>query len=168
MKRFGLVLISVFLFGYGAMAQKQLVLLDRGHVVGRYAEGQYFRCVLKKKHRKTEGHIIELNDFSMITSSDTIQFRDILKVDIHKHRPFRWNTGVGGLLFLGGILYFSVDRANAAIGVNSSDLPESVWLPSSIMTVAGAALIFIRPRYTRVNTGVFLHTVDYNSPYYYK
>ncbi len=166
MKRWILVIV-LGLFYQISYCQKQLVLLDRGNVVGRYAEGQYFRCVLKKNHRHVEGHIVELNEFSMITSTDTIKFHDILKVDIHKHRPFRWSSGVGGLLFLGGIFYFAIDRANAAIGVNSNDIPQYVWLPSALLTSAGAALIFIRPRYTRVNTGVFLHTVDYKSPYYY-
>jgi len=162
----GISIIVLLLFSLVAFSQKQVVLLDRGTVVGRYAEGQYFRCVLKKNHRHVEGHIVELNDFAMITTNDTIKFHDILKVDIHKHRPFQWSSGVGGLLFLGGILYFTVDRANAAIGVNSNDIPQSVWLPSALLTAAGAALIFIRPRYIRVNTGVFLHTVDYTSPYY--
>ncbi len=166
MKNGILTIAGLFYFLLPGLSQKQLVMLESGNVVGRYSEGQYFRCVLKKNHRHTEGHIIELHDFSMITSSDTIKFQDILKVDIHKHRPFRWNSGVGGLLFISGILYFGIDRANAAIGVNSSDLPQYVWVTSSILTGVGAAMIFIRPRYTRVNTGVFLHTVDYTSPYY--
>lgn len=60
-----------------SFSQKQLVLLHRGDIVARFGEGQYIRLILKKNHRHTEGHIVELYDFSMITSSDTIQFKDI-------------------------------------------------------------------------------------------
>ncbi len=165
--------IVVFIFGFflisiTGFSQKQLIVIKHGTVVARFAEGQYLRCVLKKKHRHTEGHILELNDFSMIASSDTIQFRDIERIDMRKQRgPVRWNSGVGGLLFVSGILYIGLDRLNSGIGVNTSPLDASVLNTSLIMTSVGAALIFIRPKYQRVNSNGFtLHTIDYNSPFY--
>lgn len=161
-----MLLICFFCFSNSAFSQKQLVLLKHGNVAARFTEGEYFRCVLKKNHRYTEGHIVELSDFSMITSSDTIKFLDILKIDIHKHRPFRWNSGVGGLLFLGGLIYIAVDQLNTAIGVHpSGSTGDQLYIPLIISGV-GAALIFIRPRYQHVNKGYFLHTIDYTSPFY--
>ena len=166
MKAITIFIVGLFWVSTEGFSQKQLVLLKRGNVIARFAEGQYFRCVLKKNHRYTEGHIVELNDFSMITSSDTIKFQDILKIDIHKHRPFRWNSGVGGFLFLGGLIYIGIDQLNAAIGVHSSSLTSDQLYPPLIITGVGAALIFIRPRYQHVNNGYFLHTIDYTSPFY--
>lgn len=166
LKTFFLLFICLTCFSNSAFSQKQLVLIKQGNVVARFAEGQYFKCVLKKNHRHTEGHIVELNDFSMITSSDTIKFQDILKIDIHKHRPFRWNSGVGGLLFIGGLGYLGLDRLNSSIGIGSSSLDNSVLYTSLIASSVGAALIFVRPRYQHVNMGYFLHTVDYTSPFY--
>jgi hypothetical protein len=165
-KKISLLIFGLLAFSEITFSQKQLVLIKRGNVIARFAEGQYFRCVLKKSHRKTEGHIIELSDFSMITSSDTIKFQDILKIDIHKHRAFRWNSGVGGLLFIGGLGYLGLDRLNSSIGIGSSSLDNSVLYTSLIASGVGAAVIFIRPRYQHVHMDYFLHTIDYTSPFY--
>lgn len=147
-------------------SQKQLIILKNGHVQARFTEGQYLRCVLKKNHRYTEGHIIELYDFYMITSSDTIPFKDILKVNIKKNRgPARWNSGVGGLLFIGGLIYLGVDQLNVAIGINAASTPAEFYVPLMISGV-GAAMIFIRPKYKRINGIQYLHTIDYRSPFY--
>jgi len=160
--------ISFLLTGLLAptFAQKQLVVLKNVRVQAAFKEGEYLRMVLKKKHRHAEGHIIELYDFFMITSNDTIQFKDILKINIKKHRgPVRWKNGVGGLLFLGGLLYLTIDQLNVAIGINSSASPEEVYIPLAVSGV-GAAMVFIRPKYKRLNGIQYLQTVDYRSPFY--
>lgn len=147
-------------------SQKQLIILKNGHVQARFTEGQYLKCVLKENHRHTEGHIIELYDFYMITSSDTIPFKDILKVNIKKNRgPARWNSGVGGLLFIGGLIYLGVDQLNVAIGINAASTPAEFYVPLMISGV-GAAMVFIRPKYKRINGIQYLHTIDYRSPFY--
>ena len=162
-----LVFVSIlFCISTHLFSQKQLIILKNGHVQARFTEGQYLRCVLKKNHRHTEGHIIELYDFYMITSSDTIQFKDILKVNIKKNRgPAKWSSGVGGLLFLGGLIYLSVDQLNVAIGINAASTPAEFYVPLMISGV-GAAMIFIRPKYKRINGIQYLHTIDYRSPFY--
>ncbi|MBI1766790.1 MAG: hypothetical protein HY015_02680 [Bacteroidetes bacterium] len=158
---------TFFIFlSISALSQKQLVILKNGHVQAAFKEGEYMRFVMKKNHRHTEGHIIELYDFYMITSSDTIQFKDILKVNIKKNRgPARWNKGLGGLLFVGGIIYLGVDQLNVAIGINSSSTPAELFTPMVISSV-GAAMVFIRPKYKRLNGIQYLQTVDYRSPFY--
>jgi small nuclear ribonucleoprotein (snRNP)-like protein len=163
---FSLAFMLVLVAG-NSLAQKQLVLIKKGTTIAQYAEGQYIRLKLKNGKR-TEGHILELDPFSMITSSDTIQFSDIRKVDIRKQRKFNVSSGIGGLLFLGGILYISLDRLNSSIGKGPPELDSSVLNTSVIMTTVGAALIFIKPRYIRVNYKVNLRTVDYNSNFYKK
>ncbi|MBS1682064.1 MAG: hypothetical protein JST48_10150 [Bacteroidetes bacterium] len=158
------LLTSFFLY-----SQKELIVLKRGHVVAQYAEGEYFKCVLKKKHRHTEGHILELNNFSMITSSDTIAFKDIDRIDIRGHRgPPAWNRGVGGLLFMGGLIYLGIDQLNAAIGVHSASLtPTQLYTPLAISGV-GAMMVFIRPKYLKIKYDMFIHTIDYKSPFFQK
>ena len=160
------LVILVIGVSFKLFSQKQLIILKNGHVQARFTEGQYLRCVLKKNHRHTEGHIIELYDFHMITSSDTIQFKDILKVNIKKNRgPARWSSGVGGLLFLGGLIYLGVDQLNVAIGINSASTPAEFYVPLMISGV-GAAMVFIRPKYKRINGIQYLQTIDYRSPFY--
>ncbi len=162
------ILATTFLFfvSVGAFAQKQLVILKNGHVQALFKEGEYLRMVLKKKHRHAEGHVIELYDFYMITSNDTLQFKDILKINIKKHRgPVRWKNGIGGLFFLGGMLYLGVDQLNVAAGINGASTPAEVYIPLAISGV-GAAMVFIRPKYKRLNGIQFLQTIDYKSPFY--
>ncbi len=146
-------------------AQRHLVLLKRGNTIAQYAEGQYIRLKLKNGKR-SEGHILELSPFSMITSSDTIQFQDIRKIDIRKQRKFNVMTGVGGLFFVGGILYVGLDRLNSTIGTTPKDLDPTTLAVCAGLTTVGAAIIFIKPRYIRVNYKVSIRTVDYGSTLY--
>ncbi len=160
-------LVGVLVLSSNAFSQKQLIVLKRGSVVAHFTEGQYFKCVLRKSHRHTEGHILELSDFSMITSSDTIKFQDIEKIDMRKQRAsIGWSSGVGGFMFLGGLLYLGIDQLNAAIGIHSSDLTPAQLYPPVIISAVGAALVFIRPRYKHVGLGYYFRTVDYTSPFY--
>jgi hypothetical protein len=158
--------VVCFCISHSLFSQKQLVILKNGHVQALFKEGEYMRMVLKKNHRHVEGHILELYDFYMITSNDTIKFKDILKIDIKKHRgPAQWNRGVGGLLFAGGLVYLAVDQLNVAIGIHSAGSADEVYVPL-IVSAVGAAMVFIRPKYKRLNGIQFLQAIDYKSPFY--
>ncbi len=148
-------------------SQRQLVIIKNGHVRASFKEGEYLRFVLKKKHRHTEGHIVELGDFSMITSNDTVMFKDILKINIKKHRgPARTANGIGGVLFLGGIVYMAVDQLNVALGINEQNSTPAEWIVPFAAIGVGAAMIFIRPKYMSITGVQYLQTVDYTSPFY--
>ena len=148
-------------------SQKQLVVLKNGKVRAWFKEGQYVRFVLKKNHRHAEGHIVELSDFSMITSNDTVKFKDIQKINIKKHRgSAAVSTGIGGLLFLGGIVYMAVDQLNVAAGINEQNNTAAEWIVPIACIGVGAAVIFIRPKYLQLNGIQYLQTVDYTSPFY--
>ncbi len=162
------LLFCFFLFSKISFSQKQVILIRGGTIIARFNEGQYFKCVLKKNHRYTEGHIIELNDFSMITSKDTIQFKDILKVDVSKQRHAVFTKILGSALLIGGRGYIGLDRLNYAVNnIGDGTLDNSVLTTSSVLAGAGIALLLIRPsKYQHVNEGYFLHTIDYTSPFF--
>ena len=61
----------LLLLSFSVQAQKQLVLLKRGKPVGNFQEGVYIYLQLKDGTR-SEGHIVELLEFTIITSNDTI------------------------------------------------------------------------------------------------
>jgi len=159
-------LAGMFLISMASFSQKQLVVLKNGKVRASFQEGTYIRFVLKKNHRHTEGHIVELNDFSMITSNDTVRFKDIYKINIKKHRGPARATGIGGLLFLGGIVYLAVDQLNVASGINAQNDTPAEWIVPIAAIGVGAAMIFIRPKYLKLNGVQYLQTVDYTSPFY--
>jgi len=141
--------------------------MKNGNVRAAFKEGEYIRFVLKKDHRHTEGHIVELYDFYMITSNDTVKYKDIYKINIKKHRgPARTSNGIGGLLFLGGIVYLAVDQLNVASGVNAQNDTPAEWIIPIAAIGVGAAMIFIRPKYMKINGIQYLQMVDYASPFY--
>jgi hypothetical protein len=147
-----------------SQAQKQLIFMRRGQVVARYTEGEEIKCVLKNKKR-TRGFIVELEDFRMITSNDTINFLSIKKLDTRKHNPIDARKGLGGLLFIGGIVYLSVDQLNGALGYSKPGWDRSDWT-ALIATGVGAAILFIRPKYKALKPGTIIRAIDHRSPFY--
>jgi hypothetical protein len=159
-------LLPLFLFlAITASAQKQLVLLKRGNPIRHFTEGAYIHVIMKDGTRK-EGVIIELSEFSMITTGDTIQFNKIHKVGIPKGQRRGIAPMLGGLLLAAGVVYFSIDMINSALGYNTAGIDPTVATRSAILVTVGGALFFIRPKYDRVNNGTFLRTVDYKSKFY--
>lgn len=158
------LLICFGLSSLAALGQKQLVFLKHETVIARFAEGEYFKCVLKN-NKKKQGYILELTEFSMITNAyDTIPFISIAKVETKKIRSHRVG-GVGGFMLVAGLGYIALDQLNSLIGSTKGEFNSS-YITALSVSAAGAALLFIKPKYTKVKRGVVMRTVDYHSPYY--
>lgn len=158
-----LLIVVGCLFLQQAFAQKQLVFLKRETVVARYTEGDYFRCKLKNGEYR-EGRIIALREFAIITTNDTLAFSQLGKVRL-KPQKTSVTSGIGGALFVGGILYFTIDQFNTLFVDGQKGIDSGVVKASLIMTSAGAALIFIKPKYRKA-WKYRLRTIDYTSPFY--
>ncbi|MBL7847452.1 MAG: hypothetical protein JNL40_08295 [Cyclobacteriaceae bacterium] len=148
-----------------SFAQKQLVLLKNGKPVGRFTEGEYIHFIMKDGSNR-EGKIVELMEFSVITSNDTVQFNKIHKIGIPKGQRRGIAPLFGGLLLGAGVTYLTIDLVNSALGYNTSGVDQDVVKASAVMISVGSILFFIRPKYRRVNEGTFLRTVDYKSKFY--
>jgi hypothetical protein len=156
--------LPFFLAASFCSAQKQVIFLQNNNVLARFTEGDRFKFKLKNRERK-EGFIYELTDFSLITSGlDTISFLSIKKVRIKSQGKVNVSKGVGGLLFIGGLLYIAVDQANSLVGSTNSSF-DSTDDTALALAGVGAAILFIKPRYKRVSLGVVIRTIDYRSPY---
>ena len=152
---------------YSTQAQKQLVFFKHGAVAYRFMEGSDFKCVLKN-HQRKEGFIVELDDFSMITSNDTITFQSISRIYGEGIRTINVTTGIGGLLFIGGLGYVAVDQLNAALGYTPAGFDQTDR-NALIIAGIGALILFVKPRSQRVDRGnMMIRTIDYKSPYYLK
>ena len=149
---------------FEADAQKQLVFLSHGNVIARYTEGSYFSCQLKNRQRK-EGFIVKLDEFSMITSNDTIPFLSIGKVNRKGFNKRSLRNGIGGLLFVGGIGFIVVDQINAALGYSPTGWDQSDRT-ALIIAGIGAVMVYLKPQFLRVSPGIIIRTIDYKSPYY--
>jgi len=84
----GLVLsfCSLFFLAVKVFRKNNWLFLKNGHLRASFKEGELSSFCIKEGSSPCEGHIVELNSFSMITSNDTVQFKDIMKIDIRKHR----------------------------------------------------------------------------------
>ncbi len=165
----GIRLAMLFLFFSGSLftgsyGQKQLVFLKHGNVAARFYEGSYFKCVLNNGSHK-EGIIMKLDEFSMLTSQDTISFLSIGKMDIKSQHRLDVQSGIGGLFFLGGLIYLAVDGANKALGYTAGGFDQGDAYALAFAG-AGAAVIFIKPRYLRLTDGTVIRTIDRDSQYY--
>ena len=139
--------------------------MNRGNVVDRMEEGGYIRLILKNGIRK-EGSIVELSEFSMITTNDTIPFNTIKKVKHTKKVRGNLVKDIGYIFIIAGVSYITLDRINHALGYNPGDLQPSVVRTSVILTATGTIILLLQPRYTRVNSGIYLRTIDYKSSMY--
>lgn len=160
------ILFCLLLCSVSAVAQKQLILLRNDHVVGRFTEGEYLRAVMRDGSKR-EGIIIELHEFLAITSNDTIPFNKIDKIEIPKGKR-RGISPLFGSLMLGiGVTLIGIDALNSATGHTASGgIDPQIAKTSAILIAAGSILVFIKPKYRRVNNGTFLRTIDYKSRWY--
>lgn len=146
------------------LAQKQMVMIRHDEVVARFKEGDYVKVKLKNGQKK-EGAIVELNEFDMVTTSDTILFTKIWTIrNIETKRSF--SSGIGGLLFVGGVMYFTIDRLNSAFGYNPAPIDPTVVKTSAILAGSGLTLILLNPRAAKAKPGTSIRTIDYTSVFY--
>ena len=160
------IALSIFFFlliNFCAIAQKQLVFLQHGKIVARYTEGDNYKFKLKNG-KKANGFIVELKDFSIITSNDdTIGFQSIGK--IRGMKRIGALTKIGRILFFAGVGYVVVDQLNGALGYGKKGF-DNADRNGLIVGGIGAGMLFIRPRYQRIKPGTLIRTIDYKSPYY--
>jgi hypothetical protein len=145
-------------------SQKQLVLVKRESVVVRFTEGEYLRCKLKNKQKK-EGKILELTDTQVITSNDTLALTSIESLNVKRKRKVDVTRGIGGLLFIGGLGYFTIDQINRLVVKGAEDFDEKGAIISLSVAATGAAILFIKRPYKKVY-GHTLKTIDYTSRLY--
>ena len=139
--------------------------MKHGNVIARFTEGDRFTFKLKN-HALKEGYITELNDFSMVTSLlDTISFQSIEKINIKGQHRRSFTKSLGRALLVGGLGYIIIDQVNSLIGSTASGFDDSDKR-ALVAASVGAGLLFIKPKYLKVNRGVAIRTIDYHSPYY--
>jgi len=160
------IVLCLLICSVSAVAQKQLILLRNDHVVGRFTEGEYLRVVMKDGSKR-EGVIIELLEFSAVTSNDTVPYNKIDKVGIPKDQRRGIAPLLGGLMMAVGVTFIGVDALNSATGHTAKGgIDPQIAKTSAVLIAAGSLLMFIKPKYQRVNNGTFLRTIDYKSRWY--
>lgn len=163
MKLLGLALLTLPL---SVFSQRQLVIIRGDRPVAWFTEGNMIDFVLKKGGGKRYERIVELSEFSMITSGDTIMLNEIGKIKTKNRKGEDFARGFGGLFFVGGLVLLGVETLNSATGYSSPEIDAPVVKVSLGLMAVGTLLVLLHPRYERMGYRVILRSVDYKSPFY--
>ena len=157
-------LVITLLLGVPGLAQRQLVLVSRDEVVLRFREGDRFHTKLDNQRLEHWGFVVEINEFSLITSQDTIPLRRIHKV-LLPGKPLIYK--IGKILVGVGVGYFLIDQLNyTLVQHNDPGLDPYVWKPAVIMASAGLPLMLFRKKWKKISKGVKLISVGRDSNFY--
>lgn len=163
MRRLVLGLLAWLIFSYGH-AQRQLILMGGDELVHRFKKGDTFRTILKGDKTEHWGFLVEINEFSVLTSRDTIDLREIKKV-LLPGKPLAHK--IGSTLVTVGVGLFVIDQVNYTI-VQGNDLSiDSGIAKASITLVAtGLPLLFIKKKWAKPKGGLKLISVGRDSRFY--
>ncbi len=157
MKAIRAILIVLFsAFAAGSWAQTQLVLLNGEKVLARFGEGQAFSYKLKKSKGFAIGYIVKVNEFSVVTSYDTIPFSAIDRISLTGGNALRYQRTsflnlLGSALLYAGVVYFAVDEVNSEVVHGYGfDSDRAVWEPALILAGSGIILRLIRKKSQRL------------------
>jgi hypothetical protein len=147
-------------------AQTQLVLLHGDRVLARYSPGQAFTYKLKKTKGFLVSYIIEVREFSVVTSYDTIPFSKIERIGLTGRNQSFLNH-LGYALFIVGVGYFAVDEINSLLVEGYGfDNDPNVWEPALILATSGVILRLIRKKSQRLIYPAKLLAAPPGSPFY--
>ena len=160
-------IISLFmLLNVSLMAQHQLVLLNGNSIDHYFMPGETFRTKLRNEKLEHWGFIVEVSEFQVITSQDTIDISRIRKV-LLPGRPLI--NKIGKTLITIGAAYMFIDQFNwVVIQKQNPSVDENVWKPSVALVGAGIPLLFFKKKWSKIKRGTHLISVDRKSKFYIK
>ena len=158
----GLLMVLAF----PVFSQYQLVILKGDRVISRIHSGTTFDVRRKGSTETLHGFLVEADEFTFITSRDTIAIRQVDAISAGKRRTF-WSV-LGTAMMDMGIGYLLIDQVNRYIvhGGRTEQDP-SVWKTAGVLVGAGFPLSKARRKWDRPGRGaVRLLSVDYRSRFY--
>jgi hypothetical protein len=173
MNRVSAVFMAALIFaGSASLAQTQLVLLNGEKVMARFAEGQAISYKLKKSKGFVVGYIARINEFSFVTSYDTVPFSKIESVSLTggnalKYRRTSFLNLIGSALLTAGVVYFAADEINSELVHGYGfDSDRAAWEPAVILAGSGIILRLIRKRSQRLRYPARLLQAPPGSPFW--
>ncbi len=149
-----------------SLGQQQLVVLKGDRVVQRIHAGTMFDVRRKDSRPVLHGFLVEADEFSFITSRDTVSIREVGAISTGRRKTF-WSV-LGSLMFTSGAGYLVVDQFNRYV-VNGGRTPqdEMVWRTAGVLIGIGFPLSKAKRRWDRPGRGnVRLLSVDFSSRFY--
>jgi hypothetical protein len=158
------VLLVLFLDFGVSVAQRQLVLVSGDKVVYRFTKGDNFKSKLKSEKTEHWGFLVEISEFSIITSQDTIELKKIRKV-LLPGRPLPHKIGV--TLVKVGVGLFVIDQVNQTlIQHNDFNIDTGIAKTSIALAGAGLPLLLFKKNWKKLEGGMRLMSVGRDSRFY--
>jgi hypothetical protein len=156
--------ITVWIISGSAFGQRQVVLMAGDDVVHRFKKGDTFRTVLKGDKAEQWGFLVEIDEFSVITSQDTVDIQKIKKVLLPgKPKIHRF----GKKLVTAGIGLFIIDQLNyAVIQGNDPSIDSGVTKASIALVTIGVPMVFIKKNWAKPKGRLKLISVGRDSRFY--
>lgn len=159
-----LFLVVAWGFSLHAFGQRQLVLMSGDELAHRFKVGDSFRTVIKGSKTEHWGFLVEINEFSVITSQDTIDLRKIRKV-LLPGKPKAYKIGV--TLITVGVGLFAIDQVNyTLVQGNDLNIDSGIARTSIALAATGIPLLFIKKKWAKPKGGLRIISVDRDSRFY--
>jgi hypothetical protein len=158
---FGLI---VYISVGSALGQRQVILLAGDEVVHRFKKGDSFKVRLVDDKSERWGFLVEINEFSVITSRDTIGLRAIKKV-LLPGRP-RIHR-LGKKLLTAGIGLFIIDQLNyVVLQGNDPNIDSGVAIASIAIVAAAIPMTLTKKNWAKPKRRLRLISVGRDSRFY--
>ncbi len=144
-------------------AQKQLLVLKRGHVIHVYRPGETIRLKRKDDENVTRSYVNNIFDYAVVLHQDTIPFQQIERLYINE--PSVMNK-VGGMLVVGGGGLLAIDQVNQLIQGNGLNLDQDISAVSLACVGVGLPMMLIRKKSQRLRYPYRLMMVKLGDPLY--
>jgi hypothetical protein len=156
--------IAIWLIFASVCAQRQVILLAGDEVVHRFKKGDTFRSILKGNKTEHWGFLVEINEFSVITSRDTIDLREIKKI-LLPGKPLAHR--IGSTLVKVGVGLFVIDQLNyTLIQGNDPGIDSGIAKTSIALVASGLPLLLFKKNWAKPKGGLKLISLGRDSRFY--
>lgn len=147
--RIELILLVLLLSGGDLMAQPQLALLRKDHVITRFKEGEQIRFKRKEEKGFTKALITGIYSGYFMLGEDTIYHHEIAKIDVSKKTITSFKVSpMGKGLIIAGVSLLLIDVFNTtAIQHDSYQLTDGVRNASLILVGLGTLAQVVNNNY---------------------
>jgi hypothetical protein len=156
--------LSVFTLLGSAFGQRQVILMSGDEVVHRFRKGDPFRVKLVDDKTEYWGYLVEINEFSVITSRDTIGLRGIKKVLLPGKPRIH---GLGIKLITAGVGLFIIDQLNyGVLQGNDPNIDSGVAIASIAIVAAALPMALTKKNWAKPKGRLRLISVGRDSRFY--
>lgn len=156
--------LLLFFSGTVLHAQRQLLILKKGHVMHRFYPGDDVYLKLKGSPDRIHSYLNNIMEDALVLQKDTIPFHKIERTYIYESE--RRNSN-GAKLMVAGVLLFGIDYANQEwIQKKDYDASSGVSITSAVLVGTGLPLMFIKKKSQVISYKYRLMMVKAGDPLY--